>query len=100
MNLTPSQIETLYAQGFCQEEPEWAASDELACNYRGFKIGLMIPNGGILSVSFSQGDMAFSIPTEFNDNLPGYDDKEGHIQLAKAAIDSILGPEPTQLHLG
>lgn len=96
MQFTRSQIEALNAQGFHQEEPTWAANDDFACNYRGFKVGLMIPNGGILSVSISQGETAFSIPTEFDDNLPGYYDQDGHIQLAKAAIDAILGPEPVQ----
>lgn len=99
--ITPSMVNTLESHGFISDQWEFLEGDKVVCSYRGFCIGLMIPNGGILGVSFwpSTCGNGFSKPTECLEDFPGYDATDEHIDLAKAAIDAILGSEPEQLLL-
>lgn len=98
--ITPSMAEIATQHGFVSDVWEFLEGDKVICSYRGFSIGLMIPNGGILGVSFWPGKQGngFSMPTECMEDFPGYGATDKHIALAKAAIDAMLGPEPEQLH--
>jgi len=101
--ITTSMAEIATQHGFRLDTWKFLGADDIACTYRGFSIGLMIPNGGIIGVSFWCGVNVnfngFSKLTEHLKTFPGYENKDGHVDLAKAAIDAILGPEPEQLSL-
>jgi len=99
--ITPSMVAVAAKHGFVTDSWEYLEGDKVTCSYRGFSIALMIPNGGILGVSFWPGESGngFSMPTECQESFPGYEATDEHIALAKAAIDEMLGPEPEQLSL-
>lgn len=83
----------LAEHGFYPDDfEEFVQWDMIAAKHCGYTISLCVPNGGILGVSFYKRatDESYSLPTEANNDLPGYYDKKGHIKLARKAIDAAM----------
>lgn len=80
---------------FPEDFEEFASNDTPVSRYRGYTIALSMPNGGILAVSIWKRSTqeCYSNLTEGSENFPGYYNAEGHIELAKGAIDAAT-PEP------
>lgn len=96
--ILPSKLnpKALLGHGFTPEDfDEFVSNDRPVATHRGYTISLMIPNGGILGVSFykSATGECYSRPTEGCDDFPGYQNGRGHIEMAIAAIDAAT-PEP------
>lgn len=84
--------ETLELLDFYPQTMEDVSTDEIVAAHKGFTIGLAIPNGGILGVSFWQAEsgQAYAKPTELLPGFPGYNARQAHIDLAIAAIDAAM----------
>lgn len=82
--------EILESMDFYPQTKEDLEIDTPIASYKGFTIGLCIPNGGIVGVSFwcHESGRMFASPTELLSGFPGYGAKTEHIALAQAAIDA------------
>lgn len=84
---------TMKRRGFIKQSADDVAGDELASLWAGaYEIALCIPNGGILGVSIRRRETNeyWSKPTEGTPDFPGYDNREGHVAIAEAAISKAL----------
>ena len=86
-----ARAELMKGIGFIPQRRSHLENDTLAEEYRGWKIMLCIPNGGILAVSIALGEECYGLATAGVDDRPGYSDEEGHIRLGRGAIDLLLG---------